>query len=200
MSRVALVALLGAALLALPASAQLPPTGATFSFEPQSTTVAVTNGTFVARAFDAALVVGVDTCPSGGSALIEFMTTVKGGNGSIIASLSPPSLSYSLGLTVGTGVAGARTFATEVSVMASTPRLVTAVANATITVTATPSFTCTGGGPTVAAQSADLKVSFVPDDAIVAANQPSEIVPGFELPLLALGLLGAILVARRRQA
>ncbi len=203
MSRLSVVALVGLALLVMPAAAQtVPMSGATLTLRDLPAPTQSTNQTFLRQTFDAGLSVQPGACSTGGTATLDLVATVD--NKTLRAEISPSQVAYNLGVNVGTNVGGTRNFETEFAVVVSTPQLVTVLTNATVTVTATPSFACStpvaGVAPTVAAVTGTFKVSFKPDLANKIAGASSEVMPGLELPLLAAALVAVALVVRRKQA
>ena len=201
MSRSIILAFLAIAMLAAP-SAQAQATGGVTLNDVPTGTLA-TNATFLEEHFDVSMTATNVQCPTGGSATVELAAVVAGGDGIVKAEITPSSISFNLGQSVGAGIAGNRGGSLEVSVLVSTGGvLVSKLTNATIAITATPTYNgCAPmSSPPATAATGSFSVAFKPDLAnrlANAATQTGEAVPGLELPLVALGLVGVALLRRK---
>jgi hypothetical protein len=204
MSRLLALALLGVALLLAPSALAQGQnlTGATLTLRDLPTKAVVTNQTFLAQRFDAELGVDPGACTTGGTAALELKAASS--NKSLAVSVSPATVVYNLGQSLAVPPSSQRDFQTEFTVFVSTPQLVTQLTNATITVTATPSFSCStpvaGMAPSVAAATGTFPVQFKPDLADQIAGNNAEAMPGFETVALVAAVAVALAVVRRKQA
>ncbi|MEK6986143.1 MAG: hypothetical protein AABX89_07160 [Candidatus Thermoplasmatota archaeon] len=198
MSRVALV-LLSLAALSVSVSAQLP--AATLAFEGLPSSAVSNNQTFLSLPFTVNLDTDMGACLTGGSATVTLAAAVTGGNKTIEAEVTPASIDFNLGVTVGATAVSARSLSADAVVVAFTPELVQSLTNATLTVTGTTAFTCLAAAPAGATDaSATVAVAFKPDLADrIAAGSQTEIVPGFEMVVL-VAALGVALLVRRNKA
>lgn len=196
MSRVALV-LLTLAALSLPVSAQLP--AATLTLEGLPSAAVSTNQTFLQLPVTVNLGTDVGACLTGGSATVTLTAAVTGGNKTIEAEITPASIDFNLGVTVGATAVSARSLSADALVVVFTPELVQSLTNATLTVTGATAFTCLAAAPDGADTSETVAVAFKPDLADrIAAGSQTEIVPGFEMVVLVAALAVALLVRRNK--